>query len=595
MLGMSTTHGGGGRGGARRGLLALVALGALACAGRPSPGVDVASFEDVRRIVAALDDVAGEYPQAVVDGAVRDPIRMRVTERLVQDARRYAGHLTDADRAPLTRLALAIERRDAPAAVVAAARRLRAEILARRRLVLAPATPPSRARAQALWRVLCVGCHGETGGGDGPQGLYLEPEPKNFQDPEFMADLAPSRSFSRITDGMPGTAMPSWGIPTASERWGLAALVSTFRFDADQVERGRGLAPRAGAIGAWTRLTDRSDASLLAALTARGLSASEAEDVLAYWRTEVAFAPIGGRFATVRAALARGLERYQARDWAAAAASLTEARRRGVVAVEAIAAGDRRLAARLTEQLVRVERAGAAGAIEELVAHEVVRTQALLDDAEVVTATAFDRWRRAVELAAAAIVALALVALTGAGRRRTAAAVGAGGAVGTGAAALAGALGVPEVALAAAAVAIVAAPRVGAAWDGPAGVAALAAAVAAVVVDAATPVDAAVVLGVTGLGAVGLAGRSKASGLAHLATAVTVLAAAAIASRAGWLWFTRHGDLTGQSAAPRVDALGLYPATVALGAGAAVAIVAAAVAGAAARRVTSPAAGAPRR
>jgi hypothetical protein len=34
---------------------------AAACVSAPTPGVDHGSFEDVRRIVNALDDVAGDY------------------------------------------------------------------------------------------------------------------------------------------------------------------------------------------------------------------------------------------------------------------------------------------------------------------------------------------------------------------------------------------------------------------------------------------------------------------------------------------------------------------------------------------------------
>ena len=111
--------------------VALIAMTVVACVAAPEPPVDHASFEDVRRVVNALDDVAGDYPDAVADGAVIAPVRVRVLERLLHEATRYAEHLTGTDRSELAALVADVGRRAPAVEVVAAARRLRAAMLAR--------------------------------------------------------------------------------------------------------------------------------------------------------------------------------------------------------------------------------------------------------------------------------------------------------------------------------------------------------------------------------------------------------------------------------------------------------------------------------
>ncbi|MBL8623603.1 MAG: c-type cytochrome [Myxococcales bacterium] len=556
-----------------------------ACVAAPAPAVDHGSFEDVRRIVNALDDVAGDYPDAVVEGAVADPVRMRVLDRLLHDAGRYAAHLTAGDRDAVAALVAAIARRAPAAEVVATARRMRADMLARRRIVLAPAAPPPLARVRALWSTMCTACHGDTGIGDGPQGLFLEPGPKDFQELEFIVDLAPSRAYSRITDGMAGTAMPSFGIPTSAERWGLAALVLSFRHDDEAVARGRAFAQATGVAPPWTSLADRSDAELTSALIGRGVPAPVADDVLAYLRGEVAFAPVAGRLADARRELAAALDDYQARRWAQARDRLVGARRGLRARLIAIAAVDRTLAARVDEQLARLLALIDRGALEEALAHEVVRTQALFDGAELATGrlTAGRGAGLMLERGALAILALG-GAMAAAARRRAA--------------------GRP-VALAVAGVVVGAALGWGVAGGGLAAV--TGGALASLLVghawrSAATRVIAAaalvgLALGSVGRGvaAVGPAAPSfaLASALVALAVAVSASVAArlprwctdvaivavstATAGQLAWLAWSHAARPAALRAWPRVDALGVTPvalAPIALAGGALAAMLA---------------------
>ncbi|MCL4225970.1 MAG: c-type cytochrome [Myxococcales bacterium] len=581
------------------------ALAVAACLPAPEPPIDHGSFEDVRRIVAALDDVAGEYHLAVgPDGRELDPVRRRILRALMHDAQVFAQRFGAGERDALATIAAAVDAGAAPAGVEDAARRLRAGMLARRRLVLAPGDAIGRGRAEALWHTHCAGCHGPTGVGDGAQGLYLEPEPKNFHEPEVMAGMTASRAQSRIADGMRETAMPSWGLLSTTERWALAFLIMAFQHDEAAVARGRAVAARRGLALSLPWQADRSDGALVAELVARGLAADEAADVVAFARAEAAFAPTGGRLAGARRQLDVARRAYRERRFAAAAAELGRVRLRDDL--DAVRIGAPRAAARLEEQLVRLRAAVEAGALEEIVDRETAATHVRLDDAERALSgrTAAGAARLALERGALAALALGL--LLGAARRADAAAPGelAPGAarlVAASAATLplaaaaglvaAGAATLPVVA----ALALVAAGGLVARGRGQPAlrVAAASATVGAAVgaVAAAAPPGAGLAALATlaaALGAAAVAGRRWPRAAAPLAAVALTGAAAGLAGRAAW-----QAGLDGHLDAallrlPRCEPLGVYPSAAATAAAAAAVALGALALFAATRRRPAP-------
>jgi DMSO reductase family type II enzyme heme b subunit len=101
---------------------------------------------------------------------------------------------------------------------------------------------PREAAAQAgdltlgkrIYEVRCAGCHGATGKGDGPAAELLVPRPRDFTAGKYKirtvnSPLASDQDLFRIiTDGMPGTSMPSWKVLPEKERWALVAYIKTF-------------------------------------------------------------------------------------------------------------------------------------------------------------------------------------------------------------------------------------------------------------------------------------------------------------------------------------------------------------------------------
>ena len=121
---------------------------------------------------------------------------------------------------------------------------MRAAVLAATIIALVGAAP-ALVGAQAgdanagkvVYQLKCVGCHGEKGDGKGPAAELLVPQPRDFTSGIYKirttAGKAPSDQdlFKVITDGMPGTSMPSWAVLPEKERWNLVAYIKAFAAD----------------------------------------------------------------------------------------------------------------------------------------------------------------------------------------------------------------------------------------------------------------------------------------------------------------------------------------------------------------------------
>jgi len=76
--------------------------------------------------------------------------------------------------------------------------------------LLSRTEPPSFETAQEAYQEFCARCHGETGAGDGPVALYLDPSPRDLTKASFMNSKPIDRLATSIREGVPGTSMPPW-------------------------------------------------------------------------------------------------------------------------------------------------------------------------------------------------------------------------------------------------------------------------------------------------------------------------------------------------------------------------------------------------
>ncbi len=117
-------------------------------------------------------------------------------------------------------------------------------------------------RGEAVYFERCVGCHGDEGDGLGPGADRLNPPPRDFTIGDYkyrttgFDDIVPNDSdlYRMIRDGMPGTAMASWGdVLSDQEMWDLVEYIKVFAgFDeeepSEQVDYGTRVAPSADSI-----------------------------------------------------------------------------------------------------------------------------------------------------------------------------------------------------------------------------------------------------------------------------------------------------------------------------------------------------------
>lgn len=87
-----------------------------------------------------------------------------------------------------------------------------------------PASKESLAIGRALFRTLCLPCHGATGMGNGPVGLIMEVPPVDLRSDYVKEDLTDGWIWGTITFG--GFVMPRYGYDlNPEERWDIVNYV----------------------------------------------------------------------------------------------------------------------------------------------------------------------------------------------------------------------------------------------------------------------------------------------------------------------------------------------------------------------------------
>ena len=70
---------------------------------------------------------------------------------------------------------------------------------------------PAPATGEAIYKALCLRCHGEKGDGQGPIAEHLDPYPRDLTKAGFMNSKPEARLVNSIRNGVAGTSMPAWG------------------------------------------------------------------------------------------------------------------------------------------------------------------------------------------------------------------------------------------------------------------------------------------------------------------------------------------------------------------------------------------------
>ena len=222
--------------------LQLRSFFALACALFLASGA-LAAEADVRRIWQLLDYLAVDYGGAVKDGTVISESEFgEMREFAKTSEERLAALEPKPERAALVieakALQAAIDAKKNPPEVAALAKSLANHLLATYPVPSSPTTPPQVAAAAAVYQNQCAACHGANGGGDGPAGLRLDPRPVAFIDKDRARERSPFALYQVLSQGIEGTAMPSFESIPEADRWALAFYLGQFAHAKEDVAAG---------------------------------------------------------------------------------------------------------------------------------------------------------------------------------------------------------------------------------------------------------------------------------------------------------------------------------------------------------------------
>ncbi|WP_440058544.1 FTR1 family protein [Pseudomonas fragariae (ex Marin et al. 2024)] len=207
-------------------LLPLLALGSCVALADP--------VEGAAQALHLLDYLGADYPATVADGKVVATVKyqqqldnLAALQGLVVALPQRAGR--DALEQAVTQLKSAVAGRQDAAQVTRQARQLSARLALAYEVSQAPAITPDPARGAPLYAQHCSVCHGDSGAGDGPAGIGLEPPPSNLRDTARLDRLSLYDLYNATGLGIAGTDMPAFADQLDDrQRWDIATYIASF-------------------------------------------------------------------------------------------------------------------------------------------------------------------------------------------------------------------------------------------------------------------------------------------------------------------------------------------------------------------------------
>ena len=352
-------------------------------------GAARAETSDVETTWRLLDYIAVDYAGAVSHGAVTSPSEYAEQNEFASTvAAKLAALPSKPEQQALLTEAARLQRAIADKAdagrVAGIAHGLAAALLAAYPVPLAPKKAPDFARGAALFGQNCAACHGEAGDGHGPDAAKLDTPPIAFTD----ADRARQRSvfglYQVITQGLDGTAMPSFdGLPS-DDRWALAFYAGHFAFRDPAAAEGKRLWKQDASLH---RLVPdlRTLVGTTPAALASKIGQDKADALMAYLRRhpDAVMQQQAGSLSLVRGRLTESLAAYRAGDRQHAGELALSAYLDGFEPVEpALGARDRTLMERIEGAMGDYRAAIQSGENADALANRVQVLDDLFDDAE---------------------------------------------------------------------------------------------------------------------------------------------------------------------------------------------------------------------
>ncbi len=213
-----------------RSLVRLLASMMLLC----SFGALADPVEGAAQALHVLDYLSADYPATVADGKVIDSAGYQKQIDALNALQSLIVALPQrTERAELEKGAAdlkgVVDKRQDGTLVARQARQLGARLALAYEVSQAPAITPDPARGAPLYAQHCSVCHGDTGAGDGPAGIGLEPAPGDLRDAARLDRLSLYSLYSATGLGIAGTDMPAFADQLDDrQRWDIATYIASF-------------------------------------------------------------------------------------------------------------------------------------------------------------------------------------------------------------------------------------------------------------------------------------------------------------------------------------------------------------------------------
>jgi mono/diheme cytochrome c family protein len=106
---------------------------------------------------------------------------------------------------------------------------------------LFPVQAPSTENGALIFAEKCAACHGETGLGDGEQGIKLNVTVPAFGLPEIARPASPAQWYTVVTQGRMERFMPPFVSLSDQERWDVVAYAMTLHTSEEEIAKGKEL------------------------------------------------------------------------------------------------------------------------------------------------------------------------------------------------------------------------------------------------------------------------------------------------------------------------------------------------------------------
>jgi high-affinity iron transporter len=255
----------------------------------PTFAADKATQDKTRQIWQMLDYIAVDYAGAVEKGKVISQDEYAEMTEFSQNVEKQIKELPEISGkgALLTASAAlrkSVDDKATVETVASHARSLAAALITAYPIPVAPHATPNLKLGATIYQKNCASCHGADGKADTPMAAKLNPPPIAFTDAQRARERSVLSLYQTTSQGVEGTAMPSFASLSDEERWAVAYFASTLSYS--DKERGQGEQLWKSAPDLKNRIKDIGGLSQLseASLSAE-MGPGTARHVLAYLRS----------------------------------------------------------------------------------------------------------------------------------------------------------------------------------------------------------------------------------------------------------------------------------------------------------------------